>query len=150
MSKAQVAMEHLLIIGVGLLIIIPTVAILYNYSMGQSDQIISSRIQAIGNSIVDQSESVFYEGPPSKRVLKVTFPDSINSIDIIGHKELSFSFGGNNNSLIFVSHVPITGPFFRDTSTLCNDSSARGACYTKGLKNVIIYATDTNSTIIIK
>lgn len=154
MKKSQYATEYLLIVGIGLIILIPSIALFYNYSMGQSDEAIISRVNSIGRSIVSNAETVFYMGEPSRRTIEHEFPNKIYNISILSeddYYELRFTVGDRRNIFPFPSNVPIDGPFYRNrTGLMCNETAVNGACYSSGKKNVVLEARDDSVRIIIR
>ncbi len=150
MSKGQFAVEHLMVIGIGILLIIPVVNMLYSYSSHQTDELGMAQISNIGNQIIDSSETIYYLGQPSRITLEENFPDQINEIKILGNRELVFYVGSKNSSYPFLSNVRIDGIFYGDLETYCNDTSVQGACYSPGIKKIMILAGDDNASIIFK
>lgn len=155
MKKSQYATEYLLIVGIGLIILIPSIALFYNYSMEQSDEAIISRVNSIGRSIVSNAETVFYMGEPSRRTIEHEFPNKIYNISIESdgnnYFELRFTVGDRRNIFPFPSNVPIDGPFYRNrTGLMCNDTDVNRACYSSGKKNVVLEARDDSVRIIIR
>lgn len=145
MSKGQFAVEHLLVIGIGIMIMIPVINMFYTYSTEQTNEMKVDQIIKIAHHIIDSSESVYYMGAPSKRTLEEQFPSGIRDIEIIDNEFLVFYFGPDNSSIPFLSDVEIDGPFFEQVGEECNE-----ACYSQGKKNIVIYAGERNSSIVIK
>ncbi len=81
-TKAQVATEFLLITGFFLLIIVPTVFYFYGYAQEAATDVESSKVESIGNSIVDTAESVFYYGRYSRLTLNVDLPNGISNLNV--------------------------------------------------------------------
>ena len=151
MRRAQFAVEHILVIAIGIMILIPVINILYGYSKGQTDDITTAQIQNMGNSIIDTSETIYFMGDPAKITLEETMPGNINEITVLGNKELVFYIGDKNSSYPFLSDVPIDGPFYETVDVYCNESSVtKETCFSQGLKKITILAGDDNSSIIIR
>lgn len=150
MSKAQFAVEHLMVIGIGILLIIPVISLLFSYSTTQTDELIENQVFNIGSKIIDTSETIYYMGSPSKITLEENFPEKIVDIKVLGNKELVFYVGSDNVSIPFVSKIPIDGVFYGDVSKYCNDSTLNNECYSAGMKKITIMAGDDNASIIFK
>lgn len=151
-SKGQFAMEHILTIAFAMLIIIPVTYMFYTYSDSQSNELIFSRVNTIGHKIVDNCESIYYLGEPSRITLKENFPDKIMNISIepTTKRELLFYLTDQETELVFISNTPMSGPYYVDENQLCSGMPAIGnPCYSAGIKNIIIKASATESQIII-
>ena len=110
MTKAQVAMEYLILVGFVLAVIIPLVIIFYNESENINLQVKTQQVYAIGQHIIDKAESVYYLGEPSKTRLKAHLPDSIDQIIIQNHT-LLFKMRTKQglSDVVISSKVNITG-----------------------------------------
>lgn len=159
MNKAQYAVEYMLIIGIGLLILIPSIAIFYNYSQSQSDEAIISRVESIGRNIVSNAEIVHHMGPPSRRTVQHEFPSKIHNITILSgedvagnpYHEIRFTVGDRRVVYPFPSNVPISGPFYHNRTGLrCDDPDANNACFTSGNRLVILDSQNLNVSISIR
>ena len=100
--KAQVSMEYLLVVGLGFLLIIPIILIAYTQSSRFSNDVTTAQIQKVGTELVDAINSVYYAGPPTKKTMKLYFPDGINNITIQGDK-LIFSVRGRGGTYEYVA-----------------------------------------------
>ena len=150
-SKGQFAMEHILTIAFAMLMIIPITYMFYSYSDSQSNELIYTRVYNIGNKIVDNAESIYYLGEPSKITLKENFPERISRIyiDPAAPRELIFEVTDSNTELVFVSKTPMVGPYDEE-GTLCSDIPyLTNPCYSSGIKNIIIKAGTSGTKIII-
>lgn len=154
MRKSQYATEYLLVVGIGLLILIPSLALFYNYSLDQTDDAVVERIGTIGRTIVNNAETVFYMGPPSRRTLEENFPNKIHNITINStndgdYYEIRFIIGDRRSVYPFASNVPISGPFYHNrTGQHCHDLGT--VCFTPGNRLIILDANPTNVSIIIR
>ncbi len=109
-SKAQVAMEYIIIVGFVVVITIPLVLLFYDYSGSSNMQINTNQINGVGKKIMDSAESVYYLGVPSKITLKANFPQSVSSVDI-ANNELVFKMSTPTGivDIVLSSSVPIHG-----------------------------------------
>ena len=110
MSKAQVSVEYLLIIGFVVIITIPLIILYYNYTADSSDEIITSQINQIANKIVDAAESVYFLGEPSQTTINVYIPSQITGASL-DNKEVLFNVStkGGISDIVKVSSVDLTG-----------------------------------------
>ncbi|MBU3941672.1 MAG: hypothetical protein KKF74_02055 [Nanoarchaeota archaeon] len=102
-KNAQVSVEYVIIIGFSLLITIPLILIFYEHTRTTSDQVISSQVDQIARKIVDNSESVYYLGEPSKTRIKVYMPENIEEA-IISNKEVTFRVK-TKSGVTDISHI---------------------------------------------
>ena len=147
-KKAQFATEHILVVAFGLLIIVPIVYFFYTYSIGQVEEVSLTQINKMGNDIINNAETVYYMGKPSRITLDVNMPDNIENIVILGNKELVFHIDvgmSNYTEMAFSSNVPIVGPYINKTGIMCNT-----ACYSPGLKHITAISQGTNVSIVFK
>lgn len=146
-DKAQFAVEHMLVIALGILVIIPIVYFFYNYSVSQMDEVSMTQINRMGNDILNSAESVYYMGKPSRVTLDTNMPPGVNGIYILGTKEIvyNFTFRGKYSDIAFSSNVPIAGPYANETGTPCSS-----ACYSPGLKHITMISEGENVSIVFK
>ena len=64
MNKAQASMEYLLVAGLIILVILPSIYIFYSYSHRSNVEISQSQLNKVGRGIVDAAEEVYYLGEP--------------------------------------------------------------------------------------
>jgi uncharacterized protein (UPF0333 family) len=109
-NLAQVSMEYLIIIGFVLLITTPLIVIFYQHTAITNDQIITSQADKIAKKIVDNAESVYYLGEPSKTRIKTYMPNNVEEI-ILGDYEVLFRVKTNSgiSDISHTSNVNISG-----------------------------------------
>lgn len=105
-SRAQVAMEYLIIIGFVAVITLPLVIIFQTHSRETTDEIASTQIYQISKKIADGAETVYYLGAPSRITIKTYFPENINSVSIGGNEIVFFMKTGDKVDEIVV-YTPI-------------------------------------------
>jgi len=105
-SRAQVAMEYLIIIGFVAIITLPLVIIFQTHSRETTNEISSTQIYQISKKIADGAETVYYLGEPSRITLKTYFPENINSISI-GSNEIVFFMKQGEKVDEIVTYTPI-------------------------------------------
>ena len=134
-AKAQSALEYLLIVALVLGLIIPITYLFFRYGSQSNEQIIDSQINQIGNTVVDTAEIVYYSGEGAKIILELKIPESIDSVDILGDRELVFTRSSEigENQMVFFSSVDI--PIKSDAASLLYLANS-------GLKRIRIQAVD--------
>lgn len=110
MSKAQISVEYLVIIGFVAVITIPLIVLYYTYTANSSDEIATSQINQIANKIVDAAESVYYLGEPSQTTIRVYIPGQIVGASL-NNKEVLFNVStrAGISEIVKVSSVELTG-----------------------------------------
>jgi uncharacterized protein (UPF0333 family) len=78
--KGQISLEYGLVIGFSLLILIPTILIAQSYSSTYQDKISVHEAQRAIDIIVSTADTVFLEGAPARRTIKVNLPEHIENI----------------------------------------------------------------------
>lgn len=143
MNKAQASMEYLLVAGLIILVILPSIYIFYSYSHRSNEEIRQTQLNKIGWGIVDAAERVYYLGGPSKTTFDATMPEGVKNMEIWCNQELVF-FLTDGSEIAFKSRVNIT------TNITADDASGR-CCYnftkkdySPGLKHVIVEAKGDN------
>jgi len=147
MNKAQASMEYLLVAGLIMLVILPSIYIFYSYSHRSNEEIRQTQLNEIGRGIVDAAERVYYLGGPSKTTLDATMPDSIKRMEIWCNQELVF-FLADGSEVSFKSIVNITTEIPNYDGRRCYDFTEED--YSPGLKKIIIEAKGDNVLIRIK
>ncbi len=149
MRKAQASMEYLLVAGLIMLVILPSIYIFYSYSHRSNQEIAQSQVNRFGTQIIDAAEEIYYLGGPSKTTLDLTMPNGVRNMEIWCNQELIF-FLADGSELGFKSKVNIT------TNITSDDASGRRCYnftkedYSPGLKNVIVEANGDNVLIRVK
>ena len=111
--KAQAAMEYLLVAALILIVVIPATYLFFNYSQRSSGQIKEGRVTKMGSDIVNNAETIYYLGEPSRIVLTETMPEGVDELRIDsdweqGVNELVFVTrfaGGEASDFVFSSKV---------------------------------------------
>ncbi|MBL7055210.1 hypothetical protein ISS05_05635 [Candidatus Woesearchaeota archaeon] len=111
MSKAQISVEYLMILGFSSVIIIPLILIYYDYTATSNDEIISRQINQIAQKVVDAAESVYYLGEPSQTNLKVHIPNQIAEATIEQERTIVFKMKtkAGISDIVQISSVNLTG-----------------------------------------
>jgi len=147
-SKAQAAMEYLMIAGFVMLIMLPLVYLVYNYTQESGADIVNAQITKLGRDLVNNAESVYYFSSPSKITLDFNMPRGVHNITIqqnpleSGCKkctELVFLVQQKEGKavLTFSTNVDIRTETYDDTT---KSSAFNSTAFTEGLKHFNIQA----------
>ncbi len=109
-KNAQVSMEYVIVIGFVMLITIPLILIFYEHTRATSDQVITNQVDQIARKIIDNSETIYYIGEPSRTSIKVYMPENVENVTI-GNNEINFRVKTNVGitDISYVSSVNISG-----------------------------------------
>jgi uncharacterized protein (UPF0333 family) len=109
-KRGQVALEYMLLIGFLTMVVISLIGISMYYSKETETTINTNQIDKIAKEIVDNAESVYYFGEPSKSTIKIFIPQGVKSINITP-REINFrvltTYG--ETDIFYQSTVNITG-----------------------------------------
>jgi hypothetical protein len=146
-DRGQFAVEHMLVVAFGILIMIPIIYFFYSYSVNQMDEVTMTQLNRMGNDIINNAESVYYMGNPSRITLDSNMPAGVRNITIVGNKELVFkvTYKDKLSDVAFSSNVPIVGPYLNETNTNCNS-----VCYSAGLKHITVISQGENVSIVFR
>lgn len=81
-SKAQVAMEYLVIVAVVVMMIFPLVLIFTVQTDNMRADITNAQLKKLGDELTASVSDVYYMGSPAQKTIKISFPEGINSINI--------------------------------------------------------------------
>lgn len=109
-SRAQVAMEYMIIVGFVAVLTLPLVIIFQTHSRETTAEITSAQIYQISKRISDAAETVFYLGEPSRLTIKTYFPGNINSVSI-GNNEIVFDVRtvGSSDEIVVYTPINVSG-----------------------------------------
>ncbi len=127
--KAQFSMEHLMTVAIAMITLLPIIYLFYSYSQESTEDIKSSKLDSLARTIINNAESVYYLGSPSKVTLQDNMPPGVTNVSIIqdnvnAHYELVFRYG-NNLTQVYSTNIPINASF--------SDAS-----YSQGTKSIAI------------
>lgn len=112
-KKAQFAMEYILVIAVLFVMLVPGIYLYYSYSQTSLEQIASTRVSDIGNSIINNAENSYFLGKGSRITLDVSMPTGIVDMKINcitppsppNYCELTFTQAGSE--LLYSTKAPL-------------------------------------------
>ncbi len=107
--KAQSSFEYLMIFGIALGILLPSIYIFYGTAAQAQDNLLYSQIDRIGQNILSTSRSIYYSGEFSRDSITIDFPVELISIKIYDKQELVLYFNTDRgpDSLVLWSDIPI-------------------------------------------
>jgi hypothetical protein len=118
-KKSQSSVELIVIVGISMVILFLSSILLLNYAKYSTGNILYSRVNQIGNSMVTNANIVYTYGPPAKVVIEYNFPPLINDISVVnGHLLIIHtSILSNSTYSGFDSPANITAVFTQDDFT---------------------------------
>jgi len=139
MKRGQAATEYILVATLLFVILIPAIFLFMTYMKNSTEDLALSKLNKIGNDIVQSASEVYYLGEPAKITLQETIPDGLKSMSIeknwtknppVNHLVFVVSRQGKSSDMVFISDVNINGIF-------------TGNMISKGTKNIIVQANRT-------
>jgi hypothetical protein len=136
----------MVVVGLAMLLIIPTFYLFYVHSQEATNQINSARLNRIGNEVLKQARTIYYTGESAKTTLNIDMPEGlermyINSTAAISQLVMIVQLGSQNHSLVYFSDVPL---FFGN----CTDIYALNETfYVEGSKKLVIESCGTNVSL---
>jgi hypothetical protein len=109
-KKGQISIEYMAVVGMVTLIVLVMFA-LSQYYLGEIRTTVNSnQVDQIGKLIVENAETVYYHGEPSKVTLSVQMPKGVQSITIY-ENEITFTITrrGGDVDIYYPSTVPLQG-----------------------------------------
>ncbi|MGM5482419.1 MAG: hypothetical protein ACQESF_03060 [Nanobdellota archaeon] len=85
-KRGQASLEYTFIVGIALIMIMPLILIYMNNQTTVRDDVNIIQAKNIVNSIVDNSEKVYFIGSPSKTTIEVRMPETISDVIIENNK----------------------------------------------------------------
>ncbi len=127
MRKAQISMEYLILVGLAMMMIVPSVYLYSERQKSYQSEIVSAQINQAGNMIMDNVKTIYSLGKGSKTIIDINLPVNINNISIIAGRELVFNMHsislGDADMIYTCYFCSAAGPTLNGSFTI-NDSSA--------------------------
>ena len=151
-TKGQASLEYMIVVGVSLAVLLPTIYLFMNYSTTSQASIDISRLNTIGNRIISNAEKIYYLGPPSKITIEETFPSNIEEMYLIWRpgaptptSELVIRIRTANGATekVFLSDLQLVKPGTPVTANSINNFTVTGSKISSGSKKIQISANDT-------
>jgi uncharacterized protein (UPF0333 family) len=143
-KRGQVSVEYMIVLGFATFAITGIIGLAFYYVNSTDDQMRSNHIQNFAKSIIDNAESVYYAGSPSKITITPYLPKGVSDISFKldpGNSEyylfITYSTSSGNNVISFKSNVPLL-----ETSV-----SNPAISPSEGIKNIVIEFSGTSIKI---
>lgn len=109
-SKAQIAMEYLVIFSISFLMTIPLIIIFATQTSNLETDVANAQLERLADELDAASSEVFFMGKPARKTFSVTFPEGINGI-IIEPKMIRINMSNGPRTFEFVkeTQVNVTG-----------------------------------------
>jgi len=120
--RGQISFEYLVIVGISILIIVPTLLFFLGFSQGNEDVATHSAVNGIGLSMVEMASEVYSLGKNSWNTLEVNAPEGVTGMYISNKNEIVIQYYtkyGLTNA-VFYPIVTLTN----ETDTLITDTTA--------------------------
>lgn len=119
MVKAQSALEFLMIVGISLVLIIPALLSFFYFTQDAAYTTITSRVENIGNAMIETAQRVYFYGNQAREVLTIDFPQKVLSLEIQNNHEIVFTLEvpGGTTQNVFYSEIPLSGTFTEEDIT---------------------------------
>lgn len=90
--RGQISFEYLVIVGLAIIIIVPTLLFFLGFSQGNEDTAVHGTVNAIGLSMVDVASEVYALGRNSWNTLDVNFPEAVTGVYISNRNEIVIQY----------------------------------------------------------
>lgn len=147
--KAQSSMEYLMIIGITLMVLVPSVYLFYSYSRQSAEEMIYPQIDSIGKKLVDNVESVYYSGEHSRLEMRISVPQKIIDAYILYNREIVIQIesdlGITENVYFSIVNVSTPSCYAVPNDWRCNISSLQ----TPGNKKLKLESINNGKQVLI-
>jgi hypothetical protein len=82
-KRGQISVEYIMIIAFSLMIILPGIYFLRGYIFESNDNLLHLRLDEISNTILGRATKMHFYGPPSKSIVEIDIPSSIELMYIV-------------------------------------------------------------------
>jgi uncharacterized protein (UPF0333 family) len=97
-KKSQVATEYIVIVGLVLVILLPSAYLFFTYEKSTSDTIRNSQLESASTVIAKAANELYNFGTSSKTNVEITIPEGVDSIKFEGN-EIIFAFKASDGSM---------------------------------------------------
>ncbi len=113
MRKSQSSTEVLAIIAISMLLLFPALVLFTNFIQESTFEVVNSRVDSIGNAMIENAQSIYPYGEGARIVAKFDFPPSINNTYIENNNYIIFQIEGKGgmSDLLFYSEVALNATF---------------------------------------
>ena len=108
MKKGQLSVEHLVIVGLSLMVILPSTYLLLNFANNTSDLLISQQIKSVGDVIIFYGRD---RGEGNYISMTVVLPDTVKNMSVVSGSELVINYRTvkGPNEAVFFTDYPLVG-----------------------------------------
>ena len=141
--RGQASVEHLAILGVALLIVIPATILFSNYARTENERVIKTQISRIGEEITRAAETIAIVGAGSHTVLKFNLPDAVDEMYLAGDMLVIkyHTFNGPGQDMYFAD-VTMFGPYDYTPSEPADDLTTLTDHFHDGLMKIKVAAVN--------
>ncbi len=111
MKKGQLSVEHLVIVGLSLMVILPSTYLLLNFANNTSDLLISQQIKSVGDVIIFYGRDMYLRGEGNYISMTVVLPDTVKNMSVVSGSELVINYRTvkGPNEAVFFTDYPLVG-----------------------------------------
>lgn len=133
-SRGQVSFEYLMLLGLAMLLVVPSFYLFYIHTQESTEQITTSRMDRVGNELVKQAKTIYYTGRYAKTSIEFDMPTNVRRVNVTNDNELKVTIAikGENHSLVYFAEIPMK------LGNCTHDFSFNDTFYNEGKKTVII------------
>ncbi|MGV8169312.1 MAG: hypothetical protein ACP5N3_04620 [Candidatus Nanoarchaeia archaeon] len=136
------------IVGIALLILISGTVIFLDYSRTSNDEIISSQLDIVGNSIMNNAEAMYVLGNESWITIEFSVPTNVMYAAINNNRDLYFRYtssGGTSDVVFFSDKFNISSENPSACSSFCylNITPGVNRMKIRSLGDVVVISKDS-------
>ena len=118
MTRAQISLEYLLLIGFAIAVLLPGIYFLYTHNLGSSADITGAQYTLLGEELLSAAKKTVAQGVDSYTTVNARLPDNLLNINI--------STDGKELVMIYQTpYGPSKSVFFSDAVILANGTGGR-------------------------
>ncbi|MBR9692833.1 hypothetical protein GOV07_02765 [Candidatus Woesearchaeota archaeon] len=122
MTRAQMSLEYLLLIGFAIAVLLPGIYLLYTHNQSSSSDISGAQYALLGEELISAAKKTVAQGDGSYITVNARLPDNLLNINI--------SNGGKELVMIYQTpYGPSRSVFFSDSVILANGTGEDGTIF---------------------
>ena len=116
-KRGQISFEYLSIVSFGIAVLLVAIYLFYSYSVSSNDTFIVSRVEELGNQIIDNAEILYYSTAKGSSInLELNFPTNVKDVYFInstGESELviKYSLRRGLTEAVFFTPIELKGDY---------------------------------------
>ncbi|MFH1072154.1 MAG: hypothetical protein V1743_01875 [Nanoarchaeota archaeon] len=108
--KAQISVEHMFILMLAVMILVPGTVLFYQFAKGSSDQMIASQVKRIGDELIKNSDTVYFLGDGSRMTISLNLPRTLKNISLENEEiVITFTTYTGQSEAVFFPDISIKG-----------------------------------------